>query len=250
MITLQELCDYLEQLFDVSQFLDYCPNGLQVEGKTEIKKVATAVTASLKAIEEAVAMDADLLLVHHGLFWKGGSQIVTGPMRKKLALLLKNKLSLLGYHLPMDAHREFGNNWKAAREMQWKDLQPFFSINGMAIGVQGKVDLPRIEFQKRLEKYYNHNAQVALGGKEHIFSAGLVSGGAYKQIQDAAVAGLDAFVTGNTDEPAWYLAHEEGVNFYSLGHSATEKIGPKAIGEHLREKFGVDVVFIDCDNPF
>ena len=250
MITLQELCDYLGQLFDVSQFSDYCPNGLQVEGKNEVKKVATAVTASLKTIEEAIAINADLLLVHHGLFWKGDSQIVTGTMRKKLGLLLENQVSLLAYHLPMDAHQEFGNNWTAAREMQWSELEPFYLINGMPIGVQGKVDLPRDEFQKRLEEYYQHSAQVAFGGQSHISRAALISGGAYRQIKDAGSASLDAFITGNVDEPAWHLAHEEGVNFYSLGHAATEKIGPKAIGKHLAEKFAVDTQFIDCKNPF
>ena len=148
---------------------------------------------------------------------------IVGTKKEKIDLLLKNGISVLAYHLPLDAHPEFGNNWKAAKDLGWKNLQPFHYIKGMPIGVKGELDQSREDFQKSLENYYGHNAYTALGGKEHIRSAALISGGAYKVIDDAVRAGVDAFVTGSFDEPVWHTAHEDKMNFFALGHSATEE---------------------------
>lgn len=251
MITRQELCSYLSNFLQTSLFNDACFNGLQVEGKENISTVVTAVSASLDVIQQAVDTKADALIVHHGLFWNRDSYEITGVKREKLALLLKHDISLLAYHLPLDAHVEVGNNWKAARDLGWQNLQPFGVYNGQPIGVRGSFDAKsRDALQKELETYYRHPAHVALGGKKLVTEAALISGGAYRSLGEAASAGIDCFITGNFDEPAWNQAFEEKTNFFALGHSATETVGPKALGEHLQEVFGLSVRFLDVPNPF
>lgn len=248
-INLKELNLFLAALFP--SVTDYCPNGLQVEGKSKISSIGTAVSASLQTIEEAVDRGVDALIVHHGLFWQKDSYVIEGSKQKKLKLLLENEISLFGFHLPLDLHQELGNNWKAALDMGWTHLKPFGVYNGFAIGVQGRVKkASQKEFQRKLESYYEHDAVCATGGPKNIVSAALVSGGAYKMIPEAAQAGVDAFITGNFDEPAWHQAFEEKINFFALGHSATERIGPKALATHLKKHVLSNTVFIDVPNPF
>lgn len=251
MITLQELCSHLDQMLDSGSFRDYGPNGLQVEGALKISRVATAVSASLATLEAAIAAGFQALIVHHGMFWERDSYCITGSKRKKLKLMLDHGLSLLAYHLPLDAHHELGNNWKAALDLSWSDLEPFGAYQGNFLGVKGKFNPMPVElFKQQLEEYYGHEAHCALGGKELVSRAALVSGGAYKMLPLAVEEGVDCFITGNFDEPAWHQAYEEGVNFFALGHSATEKVGPKALAAHLSLHFGVDASFIDVPNPF
>lgn len=251
MITLQELCEYLDGLLQPNPIKDYGLNGLQVEGKKEIHKLATAVSSNLASIEAAAAWGADTLIVHHGLFWNQDSYQIKGVKKEKIELLLKNQMSLIAYHLPLDIHQELGNNWKAAMEMGWKDLKPFGCMNGIFLGVKGNFNkLHRQDFQKTLEDYYAHPAHVALGGKEYVETAGLISGGSYKLLNSAIEEELDCYIAGNFDEPAWNQAFEEKINFFALGHSATEKIGPRTLGEHLSKTFHLDVKFIDIYNPF
>lgn len=240
------LVDALNNYLAISLFNDYGPNGLQVEGRPEVKRIATAVTASAYAIEEAVKRGCDALLVHHGLFWQKDPYPIIGPKRKRLELLLQNQLSLLAYHLPLDAHQEVGNNWVAARALGWTDLKPFFGY-----GVQGVIAPCSVEYlSEKLEKYYNHCAHKALGGPKQVHHCALISGGAYRCLPEAAQAGVDTFITGNFDEPAWHLAHEHKVNFFALGHAATEKIGPKALVPLLQDQWGMEAFFIDEENPF
>lgn len=251
MITLQEFFEYLARLLPSDKIVDGCPNGLQVEGKTSIKRAATAVSASLATIEAAVERGVDTLIVHHGLFWQRDSYVIEGTKRKKIKLLIDHGISLFAYHLPLDLHQEIGNNWLAAKELGWIDLQPFGYINGVPIGVKGKMPaVSRQEFQAKLERYYDHSASCALGGKEHITSAALISGGAYKSMSDAVQAGVDCFITGNFDEPVWNQAFEEKINFFALGHSATERVGPKALSQRIKKDLGLSCEFIDIPNPF
>ncbi len=251
MIRLQDICTYLDATLECGSFNDYCKNGLQVEGAKEVRSIAMAVSASLAAIQEAVKLGVDALIVHHGLFWNNESPLAIGPKREKLGLLLKHDISLLGFHLPLDAHREWGNNWRAAQDLGWSDLEPFGLYNGKLIGVKGRFKaMKRGLFMKRLEEYYQHAAHHALGGNETVKTAALISGGAYRSLSEASAQGIDCFITGNFDEPAWNQAFEEKINFFALGHSATEKIGPKALGTHLGKKFKLKVHFIDNDNPF
>jgi dinuclear metal center YbgI/SA1388 family protein len=246
MITLQSLEDHLNELLQPALFDDYAYNGIQIEGKKDIRSIACGVSADSATIQKAVEANADALIVHHGIFWKRDPLYLRGTKRDKCAHLIKNDVSLLGYHLPLDAHPYLGNNWKAAQDLLWESLEPFGDI-----GVKGSfAATPRDVFIKRLEEYYGHAAHVALGGKETIQSAALISGGAYNRINDAAREGIDCFVTGNFDEPAWHAANEEGINFCALGHAATEKIGPRALSQHIEKHLGIECIFIDTDNPF
>lgn len=230
---------------------DFCINGMQVEGKQQIHKLATAVSANLETIQKAAEWGADALLVHHGLFWNQDSHQIAGIKRQKLEILFKNNISLIAYHLPLDAHQELGNNWRAAIEMGWENLEPFCLTNAFFIGVKGRVKrMSREDFQKKLEDYYQHSAHAAMGGKKEVETVGLVSGGSYRFITQAIADRLDCFVAGNFDEPVWSQAFEEKINFFAMGHSATEKIGPKALGNHLSQEFKLEYKFIDVYNPF
>lgn len=250
-ITLQELCCHLNDLLHVDEFGDYCPNGLQVEGKARVQSIATAVSASLETIKEAVNKQVDALIVHHGMFWKGDEYLVRGVKKEKLQLLLDNEISLIGYHLPLDGHQLYGNNWKAAVDLKWYNLKPCAYVNGQPIGVYGEFDpISRRNFQKIIEDYYGHSATTAEGGEDTVSSVYLVSGGAYKMIHEAADMGADCFITGNFDEPAWHDAHEKKINFYAMGHSATERVGPIAISEYISNHYAISSEFIDIYNPF
>lgn len=252
MITLQELSKYLDKLLQPNQRIDdYCVNGIQFEGKPIIKKLATGVSANLATIKAAAKWGADALLVHHGLFWNRDSHEIRSIKKEKLGILFEKDMSLIAYHLPLDAHQEFGNNWRAAREMGWTHLEPFCFYNGIYLGVKGCFKkMSRDAFQKQLEDYYGNLSNVALGGKKHVESAALVSGGSYKFITQAIQEDLDCFISGNFDEPVWSQAFEEKINFFAMGHSATEKVGPRALGEHLSREFKLDWKFLDIYNPF
>jgi dinuclear metal center YbgI/SA1388 family protein len=251
MVALEDFCHYTDTLLNSKNIVDFCPNGLQVQGKKDIRAIATAVTASLATIERAVEANVQLLLVHHGLFWQRDPYEVIGIKRKKLQLLLQNNISLVAYHLPLDAHPLYGNNWKAAKALKWKNLEPFSLVQGTAIGVKGTFSKrSRETLKEQLENYYQHPAAVAFGGADQVSSGAIVSGGAYKTLSEAASLSLDCFVTGNYDEPAWHIAFEDKINFFALGHSATERIGPQALGKHLAHHFKLDYLFIEDDNPF
>ena len=249
-MSLKDLLKHLEELYQPALFTDFCPNGLQIEGAGTVRRVGTAVSASLKTIQLAKEHKLQALIVHHGLFWNRDPYVILGAKKEKIQILIENGISLLAYHLPMDAQQQIGNNWKAAINLGWENLEPFYQLSGMFIGVKGKVPKQtREKFKQRLEAYYGHPAATAFGGGEEIASAALISGGAYKQIQDASAHGIDCFITGNYDEPAWPLAFEEKINFFALGHAATERVGPRALAEQLK-KLQYESVFLPDDNPF
>lgn len=249
MVTLQELSQHIDQLLSCPTFADYQPNGIQVEGVGEIKKIATAVSASLEAIDRACDLGVDALIVHHGMFWTGDPYPIVGIKRKKLEKLLSHSISLLAYHLPLDAHNPLGNNFGAASALGLHTLQPFL-IKGTPLGVVGEVpSLSVSAFKERLEAFYGHSALAAPFGKARIETVGIISGGAHKMIDQAIALQLDAFVTGSFDEPVWHAAKEAKINFFALGHAATERIGPKLLGEYLARTFGLETCFIEDDNP-
>ncbi|NGX58106.1 MAG: hypothetical protein K940chlam3_01007 [Chlamydiae bacterium] len=251
MITLQEIYQYLDQLLSSSEFDDYCPNGLQVEGGQKVKKIGTAVSASLETIEKAVKEGVDCLVVHHGMFWKNDPFPIVGSKKKKIDLLIKNNISLIAYHLPLDAHQEYGNNWKVARDLNWRALEPFGNFQGKPIGVRGVIESSdREQLMSQMSEYYDHPCQEVFGGPQEIQTIALVSGGAHGSLLEAAQLGVDCFVTGTVDEPVWSWAHEEGINFMAFGHSATERVGPRALCEHFKEIFQIPSVFLDVYNPF
>ena len=251
MIELEELSKFLHTYLGVSQFSDYCPNGIQIEGKKSISTLATAVSANLETIDAAVAAGVDALIVHHGLFWQGDPRPIVGSLKKKVQQLLDHEISLLAYHLPLDAHDTIGNNWRAASDMGWNNLKPFGQIDKTYIGVQGSFQPTDVElFIAQLEVYYAHSANWASGGKKQISSAALISGGAWKDIRSAVDVGVDCFITGNFDEPAWSIAQEEQIHFVAMGHSATERVGPKALGTFLEQHFKIPCPFLDIKNLF
>jgi dinuclear metal center YbgI/SA1388 family protein len=248
---LKTFSQYIDELLQTGLFQDVCLNGLQVEGKNTLRHLATSVTASLKTVKKAVRIGADALIVHHGLFLKNKEVQVATTLREKLRLLLENNISLFGYHLPLDAHIELGNNWPAAKFLGWQDLAPFGSYQGRMLGVQGVVvPQERRKFQKEVEKFYGHQAHIAFGGPKIIKSCALISGGAHKWIDEAVKARVDCFITGSFDEPVWNTAFEEKINFMALGHAATEKIGVQLLGRHLADEFQLVHTFIDDENPF
>jgi dinuclear metal center YbgI/SA1388 family protein len=251
MITLQDLFLYLQNLLSPAEFADYCPNGIQVEGKQEIKCVCFAVSASLGVIEETVRRGADALIVHHGIFWNKDPYVIVDTKRDKLQRLLTQEISLLAYHLPLDAHPRVGNNWKAAFDLGFNDLEPFFPIGKRSLGVKGKMALTHVdELRKKLEAYYGHSAHVALGGKKQVSSAAIISGGAHRNIDQAADAGVDCYITGSFDEPVWDIAHERKINFFALGHYSSERVGVLALMAEVQKQFKVSCEFIDLFNPF
>lgn len=246
MITLKQLTTHLQELLLPDAFSDYCPNGLQVEGKSEVKKVAFAVSASLAAIEEAARNGVDALIVHHGIFWNKDSYPLVGPKKEKIALLLRHGISLLAYHLPLDAHRQLGNNWRAAQDWGCFDLEPFSSIGVKALFSSRPAEV----LQTELETYYGHKAHVALGGKSEVRSLALISGGAHRSIEQAADEGVDCFITGSFDEMIWDIAHERQIHFFALGHYATERVGVRALMRELESQTSVDCHWLELPNPF
>lgn len=250
---LSDLNSHLDELLTPHLFSDYGPNGLQIgDGSIEVQKVAVAVSADLKTIEQAIACQANVLIVHHGILWNASKvSPFTDSSFKRLQLLIKHDLHLLAYHLPLDAHPIIGNNWKVAHDLQWDQLQSFGSFQPQ-IGVQGRFAPIHIhDFIQILTSYYGCSVKAqALGGKEYISSAALTSGGAYKEISQAIKSNVDCFITGNFDEPAWSHAMENHIHFLAFGHTHTEKIGPKALSQYINEQLHIKSDFIDTENNF
>jgi dinuclear metal center YbgI/SA1388 family protein len=245
---LTELIDYTGQLLQVDSFRDYCPNGLQVEGRSEVETVVTGVTANMALLEQAAAFNADLVLVHHGYFWKGEDARVVGIKKKRLKFLLENDISLVGYHLPLDAHPELGNNSRLAQVLG-------FSLQGWAgeqsLVAHGVVDQPGSlgEVTVRIAHKLGRQPLVFGDSSRPIRRVAWCTGAAQDYIEVALALGVDAFLTGEVSERTFHTAQETGIAFISAGHHATERYGVQALGEHLAERFGLHHRFVDIDNP-
>jgi dinuclear metal center YbgI/SA1388 family protein len=243
-----DLVDYTGRVLDVSRFRDYCPNGLQVEGRAETHKLATGVTASLSVLERAVAAGADTLLVHHGYFWKNEPSVVTGPRRARLRLLLSNDVNLLAYHLPLDAHPEFGNNAELARRLNLTVLG-WFGDQGIATWGAPRQPLTLGAFADMVEERLARPPLVIGSPERVVRRVAWCSGGAQDCLGEAVELGVDAFLTGEVSERTVHLARETGVAFLAAGHHATERYGVQALGAHLADRFGLEHFFIDDENP-
>lgn len=246
-----EIVAFLDTLLDSPGFPDYGPNGLQVPGRDEVRRVATGVSANRALIEAAVAAGTDLLLVHHGLFWSRQAQAIDKVMAGRLRPLFNNDVSLVAYHLPLDAHMEVGNNALLAGSLGLTGLQPFSEHMGRTIGVQGRFDgdgIAATELERRLTELCQ--APIAfMYGRDPVQTVGIVAGSAPDDVHAAAAAGLDAFITGEPAERSQGAAEEEGIHFFAAGHHATERAGVIRLGELLAERFGVEHTFIDVPNP-
>ncbi len=241
---------YLNEFLKVSEWKDHCPNGLQVEGREEVQRIVTGVSASAELFEKAISLGADTVLVHHGLLWGGALQPIRGVLRERLRLLLAGGLNLFAYHLPLDAHPEVGNNARIARALGLEEIRPFGLYEGQRIGVMGLTSgLPAERFFARVEEITGRKPLVFAYGPQRIRQVGIVSGGAAAQLKEAVEIGLDAYITGEPGEPSLHLAKEGRVHFIAAGHYATERFGVKALGEHLAEKFSIEVQFVELQNP-
>ena len=249
-VSLSELCQFLDRCLEPERFQDYCPNGLQVQGRDTVARLATGVTASQLLLDEAIAWGADAILVHHGYFWKGEDPVVVGMKRRRLASLLTHDVSLLAYHLPLDAHPTLGNN---ARLGELLGLQGFETLqtDGQGIGNIASLDSPLSagELVARL---------AGITGREplHIGEPGATltrvawcTGAAQSYINVAVAAGADGCITGEASEPTVHMAREEGIHFIAAGHHATERYGVQALGQHAATALSLEHRFIDIDNP-
>jgi dinuclear metal center YbgI/SA1388 family protein len=250
-IDLKILVDYLDGLLQASTGKDPGINGLQVEGRSTVRKLATGVSACQELFEKADAVKADAVLVHHGIFWRGQDPTLIGTQYRRVKVLIGSAMSLLAYHLPLDRHPQLGNNILGLRGLDLVDPVPFAEFEGQLTGFWGSFDspVPVGDFVARCRELFEQEPLVFAFGPKSITRAGIVSGGGASAIHEAITLGLDAFVTGEPTEWVMNLARESGVNFVAAGHYATERLGVRALGEHLEERFGLEVEFIDVPNP-
>ena len=243
-----ELMRYLDELLESARFKDYCPNGLQVEGRPEIRRIVAGVTASQALVDQAVARGADALLVHHGWFWRGEDGRVTGFRKKRLQTLLAHDINLIAYHLPLDGHAEFGNNAQLAQRLDWTVEGRFGEQD---VGWYGRLDETRTlgEVTRRVSAELGREPLVIGAETQQVSRIAWCSGGAQSLFEAALSLGVQAFLSGEISEQHVHLARESGVAYLAAGHHASERYGIEALAAHLAAKFGLDCAFIDIDNP-
>jgi dinuclear metal center YbgI/SA1388 family protein len=242
---------HLDELLDAPAFQDYGPNGLQVPGAAEVTTVVTGVSAGLELFERARAEAAELVLVHHGLFWSGQPQALTPTMARRLKTLLTDDTSLVAYHLPLDAHPRLGNNALLADALGVTDRAPLGMTKGRAIGLHGRFagGIAPAELVARVRAATGSEPLVFADGPDPVTTIGIVTGGAARMVSDAIALGLDAFLTGEPTESVMTEVREARIHFLAAGHYATETFGVRALGDLLAERFGVRHVFVDVPNP-
>jgi len=251
-VDLHELVAELDGLLEADTVPDHCPNGLQVEGRREVERVVTAVSASRELFERAAAMEADLVLVHHGILWNSGeAPRIVGSLRERLRLLIEAGMSLVAYHLPLDRHLELGNAAQLAHRLGLERLEPFGEHRGVSVGVCGvfREPVPVEELEGALEAACGRPPQLFPGDGREVRSVGIVTGAAEREYHRAVAAGLDAFVTGEATEWVLHQAAEDGVHYLAAGHHATERFGVRALGRWIERELGLDVTFVDLPNP-
>ena len=243
-----ELIRYLDELLEPARFKDYCPNGLQVEGRPEIRRIVAGVTASQALVDQAVARGADALLVHHGWFWRGEDGRVTGFRKKRLQTLLAHDINLIAYHLPLDGHAEFGNNAQLAQRLDWTVEGRFGEQD---VGWYGRLNESRTlgEVAHRVSAELGREALVIGAQAQQVSRIAWCSGGAQSLFEAALSLGVQVFLSGEISEQHVHLARESGVAYLAVGHHASERYGVEALAAHLAAKFGLDCAFIDIDNP-
>lgn len=240
----------LNTILQPDSIKDFCPNGLQVEGRMKIKKIVTGVTASQALIDAAIEQGADTILVHHGYFWKGESQPITGMKKRRISALLANDINLFAYHLPLDVHPEIGNNAQLAKLLDIEletGLEPV--NNSVAVKGRLKQAMSGKQFAAKITQVLRREPLTSLVRNEPIETIALCTGGGQGYIDLAASQGVDAYLTGEASEQTIHSSREQDIDFFAAGHHATERYGVKALGELLALEHGFDVTFIDIDNP-
>ena len=245
---LQQLCTFCDDYLRIGEFDDYCPNGLQVEANPEVENIVCGVTASQALIEAAIEAGADTLLVHHGYFWKGEAQPITGVKGRRISSLIRNRINLLAYHLPLDAHPEVGNNVQLAQVMDWR-IGASFGEQGLML--EGSLPQPQSLAQLAAEIGSRLGSQPLsiAAGAHPIGRLAWCTGAAQGFIEAAAARGVDAFVSGEVSEPTFHLAREMGIHYVGAGHHATERYGVQALAAEIARRFGIRQQFIDIPNP-
>ena len=250
MINLDELVAYLDDLLEVDRFSDYCPNGLQVEGKPVVHRVVSGVTASQALLDAAAARQADVVLVHHGYFWRGEDARIVGMKRQRIHTLLQGGMSLLAYHLPLDAHPIYGNNAQLGERLGFvTDGQ--FGQGVPAIGLYGHLPMGMTAeaLSERIEQVLQRKPLYINGSTRAINSIAWCSGAAQSYIERAVELGVDAYLSGEISEQTVHIAREAGIHYFAAGHHATERYGVQALGAHVAAQFGLEHDFIDIANP-
>ena len=251
MVQLKDLIRYSNDLLEVSSFKDYCPNGLQVQGKETVEIIVSGVTASLALIEKAVELKADALLVHHGYFWKGEQQIITGMKFQRIKRLMDSEINLLAYHLPLDAHPVYGNNVQLAGKLGISIDGNVSQNNEPGLLFYGQLEKPMLaeQFTNIISQKLGRQALHIDSNERKIHTIAWCTGAAQSYLPLAVELGVDAFLTGEISEQTVHVARENNIHLFAAGHHATERYGAESLGQHLSEHFSLQHYFIDIDNP-
>lgn len=244
-INLQELLGYLNSYLNSHEFKDYGPNGLQIEGKSSIKKCVFSTSCSLEVIKEAIDLHADAIIVHHGLFWDKDERVLSGAILEKIKMLIEHKISLIAYHLPLDAHQVVGNNAMILKTLGIMHVEPFEGI-----GMQATCKLKKDDLIKRVKQEFAVHPIIPPCDKELIEKIAVVSGGGHSFLKQCKKQNIDAFITGTFDEWVWDYAQENNILFIPLGHYRSETLGVKALSELIKKQFSIESVIIDIQNPY
>lgn len=245
MVKRDNIIKYLNDYLNIADFKDGGPQGLQVEGSDGVKNIVTGVSACVQLFDQAAEADADMIIVHHGVLWDKDKHVLKGGFKRRIKTLLDNDMTLLAYHLPLDKHPIVGNNAIAAQQLGMKNISEFIDV-----GIKGEIAFCTIgELVEKVTTVFQSDPLVFADGPKEISRIAICSGGAQRHVLDAVEAGADVFITGEVSEQVKHQAWEEKIHFIAAGHHATERLGIKALGEHVGEKFGLNVQFIDIPNP-
>jgi dinuclear metal center YbgI/SA1388 family protein len=243
-----DLVQYLSDYLNITAFKDAGYNGLQVEGRPEIRKVVTGVSACRELFQKAIEKNVDAIIVHHGILWDFERLPYKGSYKARVKMLLEHELNLLAYHLPLDAHPELGNNAQLLKILAVQNPTPFGEYHGNLIGFQGELHKRAADIFEVVRTRINPDALILPYGPDLIRTVGIISGGGQKELRQAIDAKLDLYITGEASEYNFHLAKEEEIHFIAAGHHATERFGVRALGEHL-SKLGLEIEFVDIANP-
>ncbi|WP_287029076.1 Nif3-like dinuclear metal center hexameric protein [Pseudomonas sp. UBA6310] len=249
-VALSALVEEADRYLNAARIQDYCPNGLQVEGRPQVQRIVSGVTASQALLDAAAEVEADVVLVHHGYFWKSEDPCVVGMKRRRLKTLLAHDMSLLAYHLPLDVHAEVGNNVQLARQLDLIVEGPLEPDNPRNVALVGSLAEPMAarDFARRVQNVLLREP-LLIEGDTPIQRVAWCTGGAQGYIDRAIAAGVDLYLTGEASEQTFHSVRENGVSFIAAGHHATERYGVQALGDYLARRFALEHLFIDCPNP-
>ncbi|HAF00482.1 MAG TPA: Nif3-like dinuclear metal center hexameric protein [Methylophilaceae bacterium] len=245
---LNELNAYLSQIMQPERFADYCPNGLQIEGKSDIHKIVTGVTASYDLIQAAIESNADAILVHHGYFWRGETQVLTGLKKRRIQTLLEHDISLFAYHLPLDAHPEYGNNVMLGQQLGL-DITRWLDDKGMLPYSELAHPMTLEKLAEQVKLVLNRSPQIIGDTNRLVKTVAWCTGAAQGYIDQAIAAEVDVYISGEISEQTVHAVRESNTAYIAAGHHATERYGVKALGEHLAQMFSISHEFIDIHNP-